>query len=59
MELAKKVFSTKIAFNSGTLKKKPGTQQNHNFFVKGRTDIKCSLKNLEELKNSMRSLNCR
>ncbi|CAD8173527.1 unnamed protein product [Paramecium pentaurelia] len=58
MELAKKVFSTKIALNNNIMtKKKINQQQNNNFFVKGRSNIQGSLKNLEDLKSSMRSLN--
>ncbi|CAD8121444.1 unnamed protein product [Paramecium sonneborni] len=57
-ELAKKVFSTKIPLNNNLQsKKKSNQQQNNNFFVNGRSNIQGSLKNLEDLKSSMRSLN--
>ncbi|CAD8111304.1 unnamed protein product [Paramecium primaurelia] len=59
-ELAKKVFSTKIAINNNLLtKKKPISQQTNNFFVKGRSTLQFNLKNMEEIKSSIQSLNVR
>ncbi|CAD8125817.1 unnamed protein product [Paramecium sonneborni] len=58
LELAKKVFSTKISLNNNILnKKKQNPQQTNNFFVKGRTTLQFNLKNMEEIKSSMKSLN--
>ncbi|CAD8162055.1 unnamed protein product [Paramecium octaurelia] len=52
LELAKKVFSTKIALNNNLFtKKKPTPQQINNFFVKGRTTLQFNVKNMEEIKS--------
>ncbi|CAD8209117.1 unnamed protein product [Paramecium pentaurelia] len=52
LELAKKVFSTKIAFNNNLLtKKKPIPYQTNNFFVKGRINLQFNIKNVEEIKS--------
>ncbi|CAD8198879.1 unnamed protein product [Paramecium pentaurelia] len=59
LELAKKMFSTKMTFNNSNQKKKLEKQQQNNFFVKGRTSLAGSQKNFEDLKNSMRSLRSR
>ncbi|CAD8116948.1 unnamed protein product [Paramecium sonneborni] len=60
IELAKKMFSTKRNINNSNQKKKAfHLNQQQNFFVKGRTNLACSSKNFEDLKNSMRSLRSR
>ncbi|CAD8093475.1 unnamed protein product [Paramecium primaurelia] len=60
IELAKKMFSTKMTFNNSNQKKKAiHLNQQQNFFVKGRTNLANSTKNFEDLKSSMRSLRSR